>query len=53
MTEREDLMQIGKFAKLTGSNLRTLRYYEELGLIEPASRSDGGFRLYSRNQLTA
>ena len=51
MTEAQDLVQIGEFAKLAGTNLRTLRYYEELGLIKPASRSDGGFRMYQRTQL--
>ena len=51
MTDPEDLVQIGDFAKLAGTNLRTLRYYEELGLLRPASRSDGGFRFYERGQL--
>jgi len=41
-----DLLKIGDFAELVGTNLRTLRYYEELGLIEPAERSAGGFRYY-------
>ncbi|MBL4771237.1 MAG: MerR family transcriptional regulator [Planctomycetes bacterium] len=41
-----DLIKIGDFARLAGTNLRTLRYYEELGLLEPASRSNGGFRYY-------
>lgn len=40
------LLKIGEFAELVGTNLRTLRYYEELGLIEPAERSAGGFRYY-------
>ncbi|HRV83134.1 MAG: MerR family transcriptional regulator [Planctomycetes bacterium] len=39
-------LKIGDFARLAGTNLRTLRYYEELGLLEPASRSSGGFRYY-------
>lgn len=43
---REDLLKIGEFATLAGTNLRTLRYYEELGLLVPALRSDGGFRYY-------
>lgn len=51
MSEPEDLLQIGEFAKLAESNLRTLRYYEELGLLKPAKRSEGGFRLYARSQL--
>lgn len=47
----QELIQIGEFAKLAGTNLRTLRYYEELGLLEPARRSEGGFRYYTRSQL--
>ncbi len=45
------LLKIGDFAKLAGTNLRTLRYYEEIGLLEPASRSPGGFRFYRREDL--
>lgn len=41
------LMQIGDVASRTGLSLRTLRYYEEAGLVEPCERSAGGFRLYS------
>ena len=51
MTKREDLLQIGEFAKLADTNLRTLRYYEELGLLEPDTRSSGGFRYYRNDQL--
>jgi DNA-binding transcriptional MerR regulator len=47
----EDLLQIGEFAKRADTNLRTLRYYEELGLIRPAHRSSGKFRYYSPDQL--
>jgi MerR family transcriptional regulator, copper efflux regulator len=47
----DDLMQIGEFAKQADTNLRTLRYYEELGLIKPARRSTGKFRYYSPDQL--
>ncbi|MBI1381271.1 MAG: MerR family transcriptional regulator [Planctomycetaceae bacterium] len=45
------LLKIGDFARLAGTNLRTLRYYEELGLLIPASRSDGGFRYYRPTDL--
>lgn len=41
-----NLLKIGDFARVADTNLRTLRYYEELGLIVPASRSQGGFRYY-------
>ena len=40
------LLKIGEFAKSADTNLRTLRYYEELGLLPPAARSEGGFRYY-------
>jgi DNA-binding transcriptional MerR regulator len=46
MRDDSDLLKIGDFARLAGTNLRTLRYYEELGLITPAARSQGGFRYY-------
>ncbi|TAJ20702.1 MAG: MerR family transcriptional regulator [Planctomycetota bacterium] len=45
------LLKIGDFARLAGTNLRTLRYYEELGLMTPAARSDGGFRYYRHCDL--
>lgn len=40
-------MQIGEVATLTGLSLRTIRYYEEVGLVPPSARSAGGFRLYA------
>ncbi len=45
------LLKIGDFAKIAGTNLRTLRYYEELGLLTPAQRSQGGFRYYRQTDL--
>lgn len=45
------LLKIGDFARFAGTNLRTLRYYEELGLMTPAARSDGGFRYYRHCDL--
>src|ERR1700754_997505 len=49
MSER--LLQIGEVAERVGLSLRTVRYYEEQGLVEPESRSPGGFRLYSEYQV--
>lgn len=46
-----ELLLIGAFAKLAGTNLRTLRYYEERGLFKPARRSRGGFRYYRRTDV--
>lgn len=43
--------RIGEVAERVGLSLRTVRYYEEQGLIEPAGRTDGGFRLYTDDQV--
>lgn len=40
-------MQIGEVAERTGLSLRTIRYYEEVDLVVPNARSQGGFRLYT------
>ena len=44
-------LQIGDVAERVGLSLRTVRYYEEQGLFEPASRTDGGFRVYEEEQV--
>lgn len=44
-------LQIGEAADRTGLTQRTLRYYEEKGLLKPPSRMDGGFRLYSGDDV--
>jgi MerR family copper efflux transcriptional regulator len=49
--ERRDLMQIGDLARETRKTVRAIHLYEELGLLAPAARSKGGFRLYSREAL--
>lgn len=43
--------QIGEVADQTGVTQRTLRFYEEKGLLTPADRMDGGFRLYSNEDV--
>ncbi|WP_305783618.1 MerR family transcriptional regulator [Symbioplanes lichenis] len=40
-------MQIGEAAERTGLSIRTIRHYEEAGLVVPSARSEGGFRLYT------
>ena len=42
---------IGEVAKETGLSLRTIRYYEELGLLRPKSRTAGHFRLYTESDM--
>lgn len=41
------LLRIGEAAELAGTSSRTLRYYEELGLLHPAGHSAGGARRYT------
>lgn len=43
--------QIGEVADRVGLSLRTVRYYEEIGLIEPSDRTSGGFRLYTDDDI--
>ncbi len=42
------LLKIGEMASRTGLTVRTLHYYDELGLLSPSVRSDAGYRLYNR-----
>ena len=44
-------LQIGEVAERTGVTQRTLRFYEEKGLLKPPSRLEGGFRLYSEDDV--
>lgn len=44
-------MQIGEAAERSGLSIRTIRHYDEAGLVVPSARSDGGFRLYTRVDL--
>src|SRR5512139_738526 len=46
MPEDTKLMRVGELAKAVGKTVRAMHLYEELGLLEPRSRSEGGFRLY-------
>src|ERR1700712_5289695 len=41
------LLKVGELAKRTGKTVRAVHLYDELGLLTPAVRSKGGFRLYS------
>src|SRR2546426_2604805 len=41
-----NLLRVGDLARLTGKTVRAIRLYEELGLLQPSTRSSGGFRLY-------
>jgi len=43
---RSDLLTIGELADRSGINVRTIKFWEEKGLIAPHRRTEGGFRLY-------
>ncbi len=47
----EKTYKIGQLAELTGLTQRTIRYYDELGLLKTSSRTQGGQRIYSDSDL--
>ena len=47
MDDSGHMKQIGEVAEEIGLSLRTIRYYDEVGLAPPSGRSPGGFRLYT------
>ena len=47
MLVQESPKQIGSVAKESGIPIKTIRYYEELGLVKASGRTEGGFRLFN------
>lgn len=47
----ETYQRIEQVAARTGLTKRTLRYYEEIGLLPPPSRTEGGYRLYTEAEI--
>jgi MerR family transcriptional regulator, repressor of the yfmOP operon len=47
----ERLLRIQEVAAETGLTARSIRYYEEVGLLKPAARSEGDYRLYDADDL--
>ncbi len=45
------VLRIGELAQLAGVTTRTLRYWEEMGLVEPSARRSGGERVFSREDV--
>lgn len=46
------LLKIGELASRTGLTVRTLHHYDKIGLLTPSVRSDAGYRLYDRSDIT-
>jgi DNA-binding transcriptional MerR regulator len=47
----EEYISIGDLAKTIGLTTRTLRYYEEMGIMSSPRRLDGGIRVYTPNEV--
>lgn len=50
-TKHRDLLRVGELAKAVGKTVRAMHLYEELGLIRPAARTEGRFRLYEADAI--
>ena len=47
----EEKYTIGETAKIIGSTIKTVRYYDEIGLLKPTSYTEGGHRLYTNEDI--
>lgn len=50
-SEERKLLRVGELAKEVGKSVRAIHLYEEMGLVHPAERSAGGFRLFDRSSV--
>jgi MerR family copper efflux transcriptional regulator len=50
-TSTTSTMHIGEIADRTGLSHRTIRHYDEIGLLPASGRTEGGFRLYTQEDL--
>ncbi len=50
-TEDGALLTTGEMARRSNNTLRTVRFYEEEGILRPVRRTDGGHRLFDRSEL--
>jgi MerR family transcriptional regulator, thiopeptide resistance regulator len=44
-------LKVGDLAKQTGVSVRTLHYYDEIGLLSPSHRTEAGYRLYGEDDI--
>ena len=45
------MMTVKQVSELTGVSIRTLRYYDKIGLLSPSDHTEGGYRLYDGTAL--
>ena len=45
-------LTVGAVARLAGVTVRTMHHYDEIGLVSPGDRTDAGYRLYGRPEVT-
>lgn len=50
-TKKKELLQIGEVAEMLGITTRTIRYYEEFGIMAPPQRLEGGNRVYAKEDI--
>ncbi len=50
-TSSTSTMHIGELAERTGLSLRTIRHYDDVGLLPATARTDGGFRVFSEDDF--
>ncbi|MGY2744439.1 helix-turn-helix domain-containing protein [Arthrobacter sp. UYCu723] len=50
-TSSTNTMHIGELAERTGLSLRTIRHYDEVGLLPATARTGGGFRVYTEDDF--
>ncbi|MCE5172717.1 MerR family transcriptional regulator [Paenibacillus profundus] len=50
-TTQDGTYSIGEAAKMIGSTVKTVRYYDEIGLVKPTSYTEGGHRLYTTEDI--
>lgn len=51
MTTQSTAMKVGELAKQTGISVRTLHYYDEIGLLSPSERTGADYRLYTQPDI--
>ena len=49
--KQNEAVQIGELAESLGITTRTIRYYEEIGLMSPPDRLEGGVRVYKKDDI--